>query len=120
MTARARAQGHAFFLALLALLPLLGCTDVLDNFHTRRLCEKLAAQHAAGKGVPYNFYEEWAEYDCNFWATRDASGAETGTYVYRYLAYAALVQRMRALADVYPALVRLRTACGALAPIETN
>jgi hypothetical protein len=105
-----RGPRHAFFLVLLALIPVLGSTDVLDHLRTRRLCENLDAQHAAGKGVPYNFHEEWAQYDCNFWATRDASGAETGTYVYRYLAYAALVQRMRALADVYPALVRLRTA----------
>ena len=105
-----RAPRHVVFLVLLALLPVLRSTDVLDHLRTRRLCENLDAQHAAGKGVPYNFHEEWAQYDCNFWATRDASGAETGTYVYRYLAYAALVQRMRALADVYPALVRLRTA----------
>ncbi|KAJ1464988.1 hypothetical protein T484DRAFT_2951521, partial [Baffinella frigidus] len=53
---------------------------------------------------------EWGGLGCDFWTSRDASGRETGAYPYRYLGYAELVLRMRALAHLYPALVSLKNA----------
>ena len=53
---------------------------------------------------------EWNRLGCDFWTSRDASGRETGAYPYRYLPYAELVLRMRALAHLYPSLVSLKNA----------
>ena len=53
---------------------------------------------------------EWSQLGCDFWSTRDASGRETGAYPYRYLPYAELLLRMRALAHLYPSLVSLKNA----------
>ena len=74
------------------------------------VCGVRASQNQESGRLRQTFDEEWAQFDCNFWTTRDTTGAETDTYVYRYLDYAALVQRMKALAEIYPTLARLRTA----------
>jgi hypothetical protein len=94
---------------LVVLFPLLGSTDDSPSFRNRIRCEQLSTEKATGR-LSYTFHNDWAALDCNFWATRDHAGAETGTYVYRYLDYPSLVQRMRALADIYPTFVQLRTA----------
>ena len=83
--------------------------DGVQRYRYKKRCEQLRGEQAAGKAT-YTLHHEWAQLDCNFWTSRDVAGAETGAYVYRYLDYAALVQRMKALADLYPSLVRLRTA----------
>ncbi len=109
---RSPVQAAALVL-LLCLLP--EHTDAGDDgnevprYRFRKRCEQLRSEHGAGKAT-FTYHHEWATLDCNFWTSRDVAGAETGTYVYRYLDYAALVQRMKTLADLYPSLVRLRTA----------
>jgi len=101
--------------AVLLVLSLLSSTNggnssSLDQYQRfRNRCERLQKDMTSGK-LGYTFHDEWKNMDCNFWSTRDAAGAEIGTYVYRYLSYPDLVQRMQVLADLYPSLVRLQTA----------
>ena len=96
--------------SLLLLCLALGSTaDGGRNRMPRTRCEELQAGAKSGQPAS-TMRHEWATLDCSFWTTRTDRGVETGTYVYRYLGYAALIQRMKALAAMYPSLVRLRTA----------
>jgi hypothetical protein len=63
-----------------------------------------AAVQAAAGGE-----SEWVQLGCDFWASIDAAGRPAGGFPFRYLSYAQLVLRMRALAHVYPALAALRS-----------
>ena len=94
----ARLHFNVHDLAVLLLLCLvLGNADggdssgVLKSHLYRTRCAKLQENDRLGQRG-YTFHEEWALMDCDFWSSRDLQGSEKGTYVYRYLDYAALVQ----------------------------
>ena len=54
--------------------------------------------------------DHWNSFDCEFWSSRDRDGRLISNYKYRYLSYAGLLQRMRALEYLYPDLVSLESA----------
>jgi hypothetical protein len=54
--------------------------------------------------------DSWNNFDCDFWSSIDGDGRLISGYKYRYLSYAGLLQRMRALEYIYPDLVSLESA----------
>ena len=79
-------------------------TNLLPGKHPAQQQKKCIEMKQSGNR------EKWHYLDCDFWSSLDSSGRLISGYRYRYLSYAALLQRMRVLEYLYPDFVTLESA----------
>eukprot|EP00961_Rhodomonas_salina_P264227 3571353-Rhodomonas_salina.1 len=69
-----------------------------------------ACQDLMTKGTSDEVVLAWRQKDCDFLSSRAENGREVVPYQYRYLGYAAMVQRMQYLQLIYPEYISLYAA----------